>query len=93
MQRFLRMPVRVTLATLLGVYKGVMRLSSIADALNDAIEEADDDHAKESEDTPQEAGTKTTDSQNGGQLMDSQNGGQLMRELLISPLQQVYLFR
>lgn len=85
MQRFLRKPVRVTLATLLGVYKGVMRLSSIADALNDAIEEADDDdHAKEAEGTPQEADTKAT---------DSQDGGQLMRELLISPLQQVPLLR
>lgn len=80
MQRFLRKkPVRVTLATLLGVYRAVMRLSSIADALDDAIEEADD-HAKEAGETAHEADTKTT---------DSQHGGLLMREFLISPLQQV----
>ena len=84
MQRFLRKkPVRVTLATLLGVYRAVMRLSSIADALDDAIEEADD-HAKEAGETAHEADTKTT---------NSQHGGLLMRELLISPLQQVALFR
>lgn len=79
MQRFLRKPVRVTLATLLGVYRAVMRLSSIADALDDAIEEADDS-AKEAGETPQEADSKAT---------DSQRGGLLMRELLITPLQQV----
>lgn len=37
MQRFLRKPVKVTLATLLGVYRAVMRLSSIAGALEDAF--------------------------------------------------------
>lgn len=37
MQRFLRKPVRVTLATLLGVYRAVMRLSSIARALEDTF--------------------------------------------------------
>eukprot|EP00903_Cladosiphon_okamuranus_P008571 g8222.t1 len=37
MQRFLRKPVKVTLSTLLGVYRAVMRLSSIAGALEDAF--------------------------------------------------------
>lgn len=37
MQRFLCKPVRATLATLLGVYRAVMRLSSIARALGDAF--------------------------------------------------------
>lgn len=41
MQRFLRTPVRATLATLLGVYRAVMQLSSIAGALDDAIEDSD----------------------------------------------------
>lgn len=83
MQRFLRKkPVRVTLATLLGVYRAVMRLSSIADALDDAIEEADD-NAKEAGETAHEADTKDT------KITDSQHGGLLMRELLILPLQQV----
>lgn len=40
MQRFLRKPPqRVTLATLLGVYRAVMRLSSIVGALDDAFED------------------------------------------------------
>lgn len=43
MQRFLRKPMRVTLATLLGVYRAVMRLSSIAGAMDDAIEDANED--------------------------------------------------
>ncbi|CAM9231946.1 unnamed protein product, partial [Pylaiella littoralis] len=43
MQRFLRTPIRATLATLLGVYRAVMRLSSIAGALDDAIEGSDED--------------------------------------------------
>ena len=81
MQRFLRNRARVTLATLLGVYRAVMRLSSIADALDDAIKDADD-HANEAGETAHEADTKTT---------DSQHGGLLIRELLISPLQQVSL--
>lgn len=43
MQRFLRKPVRVTLATLLGVYRAVMRLSSIVRALEDAFGDPDQD--------------------------------------------------
>lgn len=43
MQRFLRKPVRATLATLLGVYRAVMRLSSIARALEDAFGESHQD--------------------------------------------------
>eukprot|EP00752_Nemacystus_decipiens_P008019 g7166.t1 len=43
MHRFLRKPVKVTLATLLGVYRAVMRLSSIARALEDAFGESHQD--------------------------------------------------
>lgn len=43
MQRFLRKPVRATLGTLLGVYRAVMRLSSIADALEDAFGDCSQD--------------------------------------------------
>lgn len=43
MQRFLRKPMRVTLATLLGVYRAVMRLSSIARALEDAFGDSHQD--------------------------------------------------
>lgn len=43
MQRFLRKPLRVTLATLLGVYRAVMRLSSIAGALENAFEDSNQD--------------------------------------------------
>lgn len=39
MQRFVRKPVRVSLSTLLGVYRAVMRLMSVTDALYDAIED------------------------------------------------------
>lgn len=79
MQRFLRKPVRVTLATLLGVYRAVMRLSSVTDALDDAIEKAPADTGEEE---------KTRKGVN-GEAADDLSGGLLMRNLLITPLQQV----
>ncbi|CAM9431775.1 unnamed protein product, partial [Ascophyllum nodosum] len=48
-QRFLRKPVRVTLATLLGVYRAVMRLASVAAALSGAID-GSNTHDKSTED-------------------------------------------
>ncbi len=47
MQRFLRKPMRVTLATLLGVYRAVMRLSSIAGALENAYDDSNQDQDKD----------------------------------------------
>lgn len=44
MQRFLRQPMQgVTLSTLVGVYRAVMRLSAIADAMDDTIEGGSED--------------------------------------------------
>ena len=54
MQRFLRKPMRVTLATLLGVYRAVMRLSSIAGALKTAFAcSSEDQNVTEEESGPQ----------------------------------------
>ncbi|CAM9130489.1 unnamed protein product, partial [Hapterophycus canaliculatus] len=48
MQRFLRQPMQSgTLSTLVAVYRAVMRLSAIADAMDDAIEAAAEDGNKE----------------------------------------------
>lgn len=93
MQRFVRKAVKMTLATLLGVYRGVMRLSSVADALDNAIEN-DNDAKNEAEEPVQD---RTVQSENaerphignnitGGETL---NGGLLMRKHLIRPLQQV----
>lgn len=47
MQRFLRQPFQgVTLSTLVRVYRAVMRLSAIADAMDDSIEPAGEDGNK-----------------------------------------------
>lgn len=93
MQRFLRKPVRVTLSTLLGVYRGVMRLSSVAGALDDAIEK-DPDNKNEAEDLVQGRNVqaeKAERSNTGDSITGRENlsGGLLMRKHLIGPLQQV----
>lgn len=76
-QRFLRKPSRITLATILGVYRAVMRLSSIAGALDEAID----------------CSERQTDTHHGGEIdestQDSTDGRCLMKKLVISPLQQV----
>ncbi|CAN0141859.1 unnamed protein product, partial [Discosporangium mesarthrocarpum] len=45
-QRFSRKPVRSSLATLLGVYRAVMRLTSIVDALQEAVGQAVEEQSK-----------------------------------------------
>lgn len=93
MQRFLRKAVKVNLATLLGVYRAVMRLSSVADALDDAIENTRDGK-NEAEEPGQDRNVQsenvelpnTGNNTTGGETL---NGRLLMRKHLIGPLQQV----
>lgn len=94
MQRFVSKPVRVTLATLLGLYRAVMRLSAITDVLDDAIEKKIGDLAEGQVnakviDAPlpkiSERLSSVEDIESTGIL----SGGLLIRELLLSPLQQV----
>lgn len=74
-QRFLRKPVRVSLATLLGVYRAVMRLTSVTDALDEAI------GSNRKERTEVEGAS--------GAQVPEDEGGQLIRQKIITPLREV----
>lgn len=73
-QRFLRKPVRVSLATLLGVYRAVMRLTSVTDALDEAI------GSNRKERTEVEGAS--------GAQVPEDEGGQLIRQKIITPLRE-----
>lgn len=72
----------MTLATVLGVYRAVMRLSSIAGALEEAIDGSN-----------KHTCTQPSISYHGGEndesTQDSTDGRFLIKKLVISPLQQV----
>lgn len=91
MQRFLRKPVRVTLSTLLGVYRAVMRFSSIGDALNDAIKKGTSNTGSPTE--PQQDMDVRSGSPNSAETSSGNteelDGRLLLRKLLISPLKKV----
>lgn len=74
-QRFLHKPVRVNLATLLGVYRAVMRLTSVTDALEEAIGE-NGEECTGAEGAP-------------GAQVPEEEGGQLIRKNIIAPLREV----
>ena len=82
-QRFLRKPVRVTLATLLGVYRAVMRLASVAAALSGAID-GSNTHVNNADDRP-----STSDRVGEDKSTEDLDGSLLLRKFYVSPLQQV----
>lgn len=95
MQRFNRKPLRVNLTTLLGVYRAVMRLTSVRDALDEAIEQ---------DGTDSEGGRTRTDGLKNEQtahphvgadtgVVELADGARLLRQFVVGPLQKVWFAR
>lgn len=88
-QQFLRKPARANLATLLGIYRAVMRLTSVAHALDEAIK---DDRAEMDEAQATETGAENEEAGKSCQARRDEEclgGRELFSKRIILPLHKV----